>query len=144
MMSVSFLPAWFNLEGEKAAAAVQMIQFGLVGSIGFVFDTATVYTLRQPLGLYNAGLVGYVVAASVNWLLNRLWTFHGSEHTSMPRQWARFMIANLVGLVLNRGTYSLLVTVFPLAARMPVLAVAGGAVAGFGANFLFSRRFVFR
>lgn len=143
-MSGSFLTAWLDSESERVTAARQMVQFGLVGAVGFAFDTATVYALRYPIGLYSAGLVGYVVAASVNWLLNRVWTFRGRAHQGMQRQWLRFMIANLAGLVLNRGAYSLLIANFALAARMPVLAVAAGAIAGFGVNFFFSRRFVFR
>lgn len=143
-MSGSFLPAWLDPASERVTAARQMLQFGLVGAVGFVFDTATVYVLMGSIGLYAAGLVGYVVAASVNWLLNRVWTFRGRAHQGMQRQWLRFMIANLAGLVLNRGAYSLLIANFTVAARMPVLAVAAGAIAGFGLNFLCSRRFVFR
>ena len=31
--------------------AAQFVRFGVVGVIGFVFYTATVYALRAPLGL---------------------------------------------------------------------------------------------
>jgi putative flippase GtrA len=53
-------------------------------------------------------------------------------------------MANMAGFVLNRGTYAILVTVWPLAARQPVLATAAGAVAGMFVNFSLSRRLVFR
>jgi putative flippase GtrA len=51
---------------------------------------------------------------------------------------------NLLGLVLNRGTYAALVTWVPLCATQPVFAVAGGAVAGMMVNFTLSRQVVFR
>lgn len=137
-------PGWSAPVRERRADAMQFVQFGLVGSIGFLFDTATVYALRYRIGLYGAGIAGYVVAASVNWLLNRTWTFRGRRRDALHRQWARFLIANLGGFVLNRGTYSALVTFFPLVAAVPVIAVAAGAIVGLGANFLSSRRFVFR
>ena len=118
--------------------------FGTVGTIGFLFDTATVYSLRHSLGLYGAGMVAYVVAATVTWLLNRLWTFRGSGSGPIHRQWVRFLAVNLLGFVLNRGTYALLVTFVALCAAQPVFAVAAGALAGMFLNFKLSRSLVFR
>ena len=92
--------------------------------MGFSVDTATVYALRHSLGLYGAGAVSYCVAASVTWLLNRLWTFRGRGSDPIHRQWARFLLVNLGGFVLNRGTYAALVTFVPLCAEQPVIAVA--------------------
>jgi putative flippase GtrA len=124
--------------------ATQFIRFGVVGVSGFLVDTATVYGLRHALGLYGAGLVAYVTAASSNWLLNRIWTFRGHGSGSAHRQWARFMVTNLGGFVLNRGTYAALVAFLPIAARQPVIAIAAGAVAGMFVNFILSRRLVYR
>src|SRR5580692_3145965 len=61
----------------RIATLVQFMKFGVVGVIGFLTDTAVVYGLRASLGLYGAGAVAYIVAASGNWLLNRIWTFRG-------------------------------------------------------------------
>jgi putative flippase GtrA len=121
----------------------QFLRFGTVGAFGFLIDTATVYALRGPLGLYGAGLVAYVAAASANWGLNRSWTFQGRGGGAAHRQWARFMLANLAGFVLNRGAYAALVSAVPLCASQPVIAVAAGAVAGMGVNFTLCRRVVF-
>jgi putative flippase GtrA len=128
----------------RIATLVQFLMFGTVGMVGFVFDTATVYSLRRSLGLYGAGIAAYVVAATVTWLLNRLWTFHGLSSGNVHQQWARFLVVNLGGFVLNRGTYALLVTFVALCARQPVYAVAAGALAGMFLNFGLSRRMVFR
>jgi putative flippase GtrA len=131
------------LTSAQRRIVAQFLRFGVVGAIGFVIDTATVYAVRHALGLYGAGLAGYVVAATANWLFNRLWTFRGEGSGSAHRQWALFMVANLGGFVLNRGTYALLVTFAAAAARQPVIAIAAGAVAGLLVNFVLSRR-VFR
>jgi putative flippase GtrA len=129
---------------SRAIVAVQLLRFGAVGTLGFVIDTATVYALRAALGLYGAGMAGYVTAASSNWVFNRLWTFRGRGSGSARRQWALFMLVNLAGFVLNRGTYAVMVTFVPIAADQPVIAVAAGAIAGLFANFTLSRRLVFR
>jgi putative flippase GtrA len=129
---------------SRLMLAEQFFRFGMVGVLGFVIDTATVYGLRGWLGLYGAGIAAYGTAASVNWLLNRVWTFRGHGSGPAHRQWVLFMLANLVGFVLNRGTYALLVTFLAAAADQPVIATAAGAVAGMFVNFTLSRRLVFR
>ena len=128
----------------RVILAVQFLRFGLVGGVGFIVDTATVYALRHAIGLYAAGLAAYVTAATTNWVLNRIWVFRGTGSGPAHRQWARFMVANLAGFVLNRGTYVVLVTFVAAAAAQPVIATAAGAVAGMFVNFNLSRRLVFR
>ncbi len=135
---------WRALTPAQRLVAGQFLRFGVVGTGGFLIDTATVYAVRHALGIYGAGLAGYVVAATGNWMLNRLWTFRGEGSGPAHRQWALFMVANLGGFVLNRGTYALLVTFVAGAARQPVIAIAAGAVAGLLVNFILSRRVVFR
>lgn len=123
---------------------LEFLKFGVVGTVGFVFDTTTVYALRGSLGIYAAGMLAYFVAATVTWALNRVWTFRGRGGGPMHREWATFLLANLTGFVLNRGTFVALVAFVPLCAAQPVLAVAAGAVAGMFLNFGLSRNLVFR
>jgi len=68
----------------------------------------------------------------------------GSGSGPAHRQWARFLAANAVGFVLNRGTYAVLVTFVALCAAQPVFATAAGAIAGMFVNFTLSRTMVFR
>jgi putative flippase GtrA len=129
---------------SRLALMAQMFAFGCTGFFGFILDTATVYALRHSLGLYGAGMVAYLVAATGNWAVNRVWTFRGTHQDATHVQWARFLFFSLAGLVLNRGAYMLLVTYSPYCAENPVIAVAAGAVAGMGVNFVLSRRLIFR
>jgi putative flippase GtrA len=89
-------------------------------------------------------VVAYGVAATGTWAFNRIWTFRGRGAGPAHRQWARFLAANAVGFVLNRGTYALLVTFVPLCAAQPVFATGAGAIAGMFLNFNLSRALVFR
>jgi putative flippase GtrA len=124
--------------------AAQFLKFGTVGLFGFVADTAIVYSLRGLLGLYLAGIVSYLAVGSANWALNRVWTFRGRGSGPRHRQWATFLGANLLGFVLNRGTYAIVIATVPLARAQPVIAVAAGAVAGMFLNFTMVRQVVFR
>ena len=128
----------------RAIVLLQFLKFGVVGTFGFLVDTATVYALRGSLGLYGAGAAAYLTAATGNWVLNRAWTFRGKGGQPAHRQWALFLMANLVGFMLNRGMYAILVTFVPLCAAEPVWAVAAGSITGLGANFFLSKRLVFR
>ena len=96
------------------------------------------------LGLYGAGMVSYLVAASSCWALNRVWTFRGRGRGLAHHQWATYLLTNLSGLIFNRGTYFTMVTVVPFCAAQPVFAIAAGAVAGMMVNFTMSRQVVFR
>ena len=133
-------PAWH----ARVPLLAQFLRFGSVGAAGFVVDTAIVYATRGALGLYGAGAVAYLGAATATWLCNRIWTFRGRGGGPVHRQWLAFLAANLVGFVLNRGTYFSLVTVSATCAEAPVLAVGAGAVAGMFLNFHLSRSLVFR
>lgn len=133
-----------SLSNKRMLLLIQFMHFAVVGGLGFLADTLVVYGLRSAVGLYVAGLVSYVVAASVTWILNRVWTFRGLSNGSILRQWVLFMLANLSGFALNRGTYAILVTFWVLAAERPIIAVAAGSIAGMFVNFSMSRRLVFR
>lgn len=129
---------------DRLIMAAQFMRFGVVGVSGLIIDTATVYGTRHSLGLYGAGLIAYVTSATWNWVLNRKWTFRGKGSGSAHRQWGMFMVTNLAGFVLNRGTYAILVTFVAAAADQPVIATAAGSMAGMFVNFSLSRRLVFR
>lgn len=133
-----------RLSPEQAAIVGQILRFGVVGTFGFLVDTAVVYATRVWLGLYGAGVLAFVVACSANWALNRSWTFRGRGGGPARRQFARYVGVNLIGFALNRGAYAIVVTLSATAASQPVLGTAAGAVAGMGVNFILSRRLVFR
>ena len=122
----------------------QFLRFGVVGTIGFGVDTAVVYALRGLIGIYAAGTLSYLTAASGNWLLNRIWTFKGHGHGSAFKQWLLFLAANSLGFVLNRGTLFTMVRFWPLAFHYPVIGIAAGTLVGLFANFALSHRVVFR
>jgi putative flippase GtrA len=133
-----------TLPARHHQLAADFLRFGMVGAIGFCFDTGTVYALSPWIGLYLAGFASYFVAATVNWVLNRIWTFRHRVHAAAHLQWARFLAVNLIGFVLNRGAYAILIATTLTAREYPVLAVAAGAFSGLALNFFLSRRIVFR
>ncbi|MBB2189666.1 GtrA family protein [Gluconacetobacter azotocaptans] len=123
----------------------QFLKFGSVGGLGLVWDTVTLYATRPILGLAGATMAAYFVAATMNWLMHRHWTFRHVRHADGAlTQWMRFLMANSCGFALNRGTVFTLFLTMPLCRAIPALALAAGLLAGMLANFNLSRRLVFR
>jgi putative flippase GtrA len=128
----------------RSQTLLQFMRFGVVGTIGFVVDTAVLYAgLAVGLGLYGGRAVSYLTAATTTWAFNRAWTFRGFGEGPALRQWGVFLLVNLVGFAFNYGTYAALVGGVSFIAQHPVIGVAAGSLAGMSGNFLLSRRFVF-
>jgi putative flippase GtrA len=128
---------------SRSGISEKFIRFAIVGVMGFFWDTSTVYALRGLIGLYMAGVMGFLVAATANWGVNRIWTFRHHIHTAPHVQWMRFLIANSIGFVFNRGTFFTLISISKVCHNQPVLPIIAGSIAGLGFNYFLSRRFVF-
>jgi putative flippase GtrA len=137
-------PLLHRLSPERRLLLAQFLRFGVIGTLGFVWDTMIVYALSPLIGVYAAGIVSYLIVASINWGLNRIWTYRNVSHGVRHRQLMMFLLANSVGLVLNRGTYALLIAFFPVCRVYLVLPVAAGGICGMFVNFYLSRRLVFK
>jgi putative flippase GtrA len=121
----------------------EFIRFGIVGLLGFCWDTATVYALKGIIGLYVAGVCGFLVAAAANWAVNRIWTFRHLDHIAAHQQLMRYVAANFIGFIFNRGTFFILISISPLCRSQPVLAIMAGAAAGLCFNYFLSKKYVF-
>lgn len=122
---------------------ISFIRFGIVGTFGFCWDTASVYALKGVAGLYIAGTCGFLIAGTSNWALNRFWTFRHLDHIAAHRQLVRFLMANAIGFIFNRGTFFTLIAVSVLCRHQPILAIIAGTAAGLCFNYFLSRKFVF-
>ena len=139
------IPVWAaRLGPERFRVAVELLRFGIVGVAGFVVDAATLTAaIALGFGPWYGRVLSYLTAATTTFALNRTWTFRGAASAQPVRQWALFLVVNLVGFCFNYGTYAALIAGVPLVAAHPILGVAAGSLAGLVGNFVLSRRFVF-
>jgi len=123
----------------------QFFKFGIVGVIGFAVDTAMLYFGIHLLDLtrVEAGLFSFPFAVSSTWIGNRIYTFRDAPPMPAVKQLAKFSFVCAIGLVFNRGTYTLLVSTIPVVFDYPVLGLLAGTVAGMFFNFFASRKHVF-
>lgn len=134
------------VSAQRLRLVGEIFRFGIVGVAGFVVD-AGVLTLGLHIGAgpWLGRVLSYLVAATVTFSLNRVWTFRAAERSRpVSHDWGLFLLVNSVGFACNYGTYAALIAGVPFMRDAPVLAVAAGSLAGMTGNFLLSRRYVFR
>lgn len=80
------------------------LKYGVVGFSGFCLDFSVTIILKERVKLhrYMANSIGFTVAASSNWFLNRIWTF-GSNNPRLLLEYASFFLISLIGLGINNG-----------------------------------------
>lgn len=123
----------------------QFIRFGLVGTTGLGIDWLSLKFLLYFISFVPAICGAYVISASWNWLLNRLWTFHKTshDHHRPPAQWIRFILATLPGFFVNRGVTLILNHYVPVLQQETLLLLFCGALGGMMINFLLTKYCVF-
>jgi putative flippase GtrA len=80
----------------------KFLKFGIVGFLGMVIDFSITFLLKEKLKIhrYISSSIGFTIAASSNYLLNRLWTFE-SNNPGILVEYGTFIIISLIGLAIN-------------------------------------------
>ena len=78
---------------------VKFIKFGIVGFSGVFIDFGVTYACKEWLKIqkYVANSIGFTVAASSNYLFNRIWTFKSLD-PDIATEYTEFLVISLVGL----------------------------------------------
>jgi putative flippase GtrA len=126
------------------------IRFGMVGAGGYVVDASVLALATQAWGLdpYHGRAVSIAVAMMATWIGNRYFTFaqrraRGS-FSAIAQEGLKFAGANLIGAVVNYGTYAALVSWAPSPWNNVFVAQVIGVLAGLVFNFTLSRALVFK
>lgn len=82
----------------------RFLKFCVVGSSGMVVDFGITFLCKELLKLnkYLSNSLGFVCAATSNYILNRVWTFANSD-PDVAGQYMRFFGFALVGLLINNA-----------------------------------------
>ncbi len=87
----------------------KFIKFCLVGGSGVFVDFGITFVCKEwvKLNKYVANSLGFICAASSNYILNRIWTFSSTD-PNIAGQYLRFIAISLVGLAINNSILWLL------------------------------------
>ncbi|MCF7973032.1 MAG: GtrA family protein [Phycisphaerae bacterium] len=120
----------------------QFIKFSLVGLLNTAIHYGIFYVTYQYMGLYHllASTVGFCFAVSNSYIINKYWTFK-TRGSKKRREFAKFVIVNLITLSINLGSMALLVERFGMDPRTAQLASIGLTLS---INFLGNKFWTFR
>ena len=81
---------------------LKFIKFCAVGFSGMLIDFGTTWLLKEKAGInkYIANSTGFILAASSNYIWNRVWTFH-SSNDQIAVEYLSFIIISVAGLGIN-------------------------------------------
>ncbi|HEX2934852.1 MAG TPA: GtrA family protein [Bacteroidales bacterium] len=80
----------------------KLFKFGAVGMAGMAVDYTITFLCKEVLKIqkYMANALGFAVAASFNYYLNRIWTFN-SQNQAVLGEYSSFILVSLIGLAIN-------------------------------------------
>ena len=117
-----------------------------MGTVGFTVDAALMILLFEMLqfGLEVSRIAAFLCAATVNWILNRVFTFaERNREGRKSLQWLRFVATAVFAAIPNLGIFFLLMLVLPETLVFVMLAMCCGILAGYYCNYQLSRLWVF-
>lgn len=81
---------------------LKFLKFGIVGASGVIVDFGFTYLCKEIFKIqkYVANSIGFTIAASSNYVFNRIWTFH-SLNPEIGLEYSKFLFISLIGLGIN-------------------------------------------
>jgi len=81
---------------------MKFLKFCVVGFSGMIIDFSTTWFLKEKVRInkYIANSSGFILAATSNYIWNRVWTFH-SENRYVVTEYFSFILISLAGLAIN-------------------------------------------
>jgi putative flippase GtrA len=81
---------------------LKFIKFCVIGFSGMIIDFGTTWLLKEKAGInkYIANSTGFILAATSNYIWNRIWTFQ-SENQLIVKEYLSFFLIALAGLGIN-------------------------------------------
>ena len=80
----------------------KFLRFGIVGATGVAVDFGFTILCKEYLKIqkYVANAIGFTIAASSNYYLNRIWTSK-STNPEIAVEYGEFLLISMIGLGLN-------------------------------------------
>jgi len=119
---------------------MKFLKFGCVGLSGVLVDFSITWLCKEVLKIqkYVANAIGFTIAASSNYFLNRIWTFE-SHNPQIGIEYIKFLVISLIGLGINTLILWILVSKFKQRFYLSKLfAIAVVTIWNFFMNWIFT------
>lgn len=127
--------------GFRRAVISAFSRFAVVGSLGFIVDALSFYSLLEwlPLSASQARVLAFFLAMITTWLGNRYFTFKGADRAQLGQQFFKHCSGSIASFVLN---FIIFQCVLYLQSSI-ALAFAIGISVGSISNYVIAKRLVF-
>ncbi len=77
------------------------LKFSFIGGIGAIINTGVLWVAKEGFSVYYlwAAVLGFCVASTSNYIMNRHWTFRSKG--GIPGQYVQFLLVSVCGLLIN-------------------------------------------
>lgn len=119
---------------------LKFIKFAAVGLSGLFVDYFFTYIFKEIFRVqkYIANSIGFTIAATSNYVLNRIWTFE-SHNPEIAFEYSSFLIISIVGLGINNLVIWLILRKFKMNFYLAkFFAICVVTLWNFLANFFFT------
>ena len=84
------------------AIILKFLKFCVVGFSGMLVDFGFTWLCKEKFkwNKYVSNSIGFVLAATNNYIWNRWWTFQ-SDNANIPIEYGKFLVISVIGLGLN-------------------------------------------
>ena len=88
---------------------LKFLKFSAVGASGVIVNFGVTWLFKEicKLNKYFSNILGFIFAATTNYLLNRWWTFQ-SGNPQVGMEYAKYFLVSVVGLGIDTLTVYLL------------------------------------
>ena len=82
----------------------KFIKFIIVGFSGLIIDFGITFLCKEKvlLNKYLSNSIGFTIAASSNYVFNRIWTFN-SNNPNITIEFSSFFFVSIIGLLINNS-----------------------------------------
>ena len=93
----------------------KFLKFGLVGFSGLFVDFGFTYICKELLKIqkYISNAIGFTIAATSNYFLNRIWTFNSTDPEILI-EFTEFLAISIIGLGINTLILYLIINRFKI------------------------------
>ena len=83
---------------------IKLIKFIVVGFSGLIIDFGITFLCKEKvlLNKYISNSIGFTIAASSNYVFNRIWTF-SSNNPEVLIEFSSFFFVSIIGLLINNS-----------------------------------------
>ena len=83
---------------------IKLIKFVIVGFSGLIIDFGITFLCKEKvlLNKYISNSIGFTIAASSNYVFNRIWTF-SSNNSEVLIEFSSFLLVSIIGLLINNS-----------------------------------------